>query len=142
MLLRSSFETEAFAFDLALRMPAGTQAVALFGGMGAGKTTFARGFFKGLGFCGFVTSPTYTIVNEYTPKLFHFDWYRLSGADELEAAGLTEYIGGDAVALIEWPEKCWDALPACHLRISMAYGTGENEREITMIPSGGFREEF
>lgn len=114
--------------------------VFLIGDLGAGKTAFARGVARGLKIEGPVPSPTFTLMHAYLGRLplHHFDLYRLSGSDELEAAGLLEYIGGDAVALIEWPEACRDALPARHLEVKIDYGAGDGERVLTMTPRGGF----
>lgn len=114
----------------------------LFGELGAGKTVLTRGIARGLGVLDPVTSPTFTLLHSYCGAiaLRHFDLYRLSGERALYEAGLLESIGGDAVTVVEWPERCIDELPACHLRVSIEYLEVEGWREITISPQGGFRE--
>jgi tRNA threonylcarbamoyladenosine biosynthesis protein TsaE len=90
----------------------------LQGDLGAGKTTFTRGFIKGLGYTGKVKSPTYTIVEPYEiydQKLYHFDFYRLNDPQELEFIGLQDYFGQQAFILIEWPERASQLLPPADL---------------------------
>lgn len=95
--------------------------VALFGELGAGKTAFTRGLAVGLGVDSFVTSPTFTIVNEYpgTPPLFHFDMFRLEGEHELFDIGWDDYLDRGGVCAVEWSEKVSGALPpdAIYVRI-------------------------
>ena len=87
--------------------------IALFGGLGAGKTVFTRGLALGLGIESGVSSPTFTIVNEYTGKipLFHFDMYRLESENELFDIGWDDYIDRNGVCVVEWSEKVVGALP-------------------------------
>lgn len=110
----SDAETQSLGAALAAVITDGI-IIYLHGSLGAGKTTFVRGFLRGCGYSGKVKSPTYTIVEPYeTDKLtvFHFDLYRLNHADELHQIGLEDYFGGNAVCLIEWPDKGKPLLPA------------------------------
>ncbi|NLB29307.1 MAG: tRNA (adenosine(37)-N6)-threonylcarbamoyltransferase complex ATPase subunit type 1 TsaE [Clostridiales bacterium] len=105
LLSHSEADTQEIGFKLSKKLKAG-DIVTLFGGLGAGKTAFTRGIARGLGIAARVTSPTFTIVNEYagTPPLFHFDLYRLSGFDELDAMGFSEYLDRGGISVIEWSE--------------------------------------
>ena len=110
--------------------------IAYYGGLGAGKTAFTRGLARGLGVCEPVTSPTYTIVNEYLSgrmPLFHFDMYRLSSSEELFDIGWEDYLARGGVCAVEWSENVDDALAdAICVRIER---TGDDSRRITI--SGG-----
>lgn len=134
-------ETVQAGRALAAQLRAG-DVVLLRGDLGAGKTAFSRGVAQGLGVGETVTSPTFMLLNCYEGHLplHHFDLYRLADEEEFYAAGLIDYVGKSAISLIEWPERCEGALPACHLNIEIAYGPNENEREILLTPMGGFRE--
>lgn len=88
--------------------------VFLEGELGAGKTTLARGILRGLGFSGHVKSPTYTLVEPYefdTQRVYHFDFYRIRDAEELEYIGLDDLLGERAIKLVEWPERASGRLP-------------------------------
>ena len=105
-------ETEALGAALARRLEAGT-VIAYRGDLGAGKTAFTRGLARGLGVTEMVTSPTYTIVNEYLGgrlPLFHFDMYRLGSEDELFDIGWEDYLDREGVCAVEWSENVWGAL--------------------------------
>ena len=106
----SQLETEEVGRKLAEKLPGGS-VVAMYGDLGAGKTAFVRGMAKGMGLSCRVSSPTFTIVNEYLGEreLIHFDMYRLSGADELFDIGWEDYISRGAVCVVEWSENVQDA---------------------------------
>ena len=116
-ICRNETETYALGKRLASFLEAG-MFVALYGDLGTGKTAFVKGIGGTLG-SDEVTSPTFTIVQEYDtePKLYHFDVYRLSGTDELYAMGYEDYLDGSGVILMEWAELVPDALPAQRLDI-------------------------
>ena len=127
----SAEETRALGRKMAEEFQAGT-VVLLRGELGAGKSELARGIAQGLGVTETVTSPSFTILNVYESgrlPLYHFDWYRLESAEELYELGMEEYLGGDGVALVEWPEKCEDAVPEGCITIRLNE-IGENGRKI------------
>ena len=127
-------ETEELGATLAGRLSAGT-VVAFTGDLGAGKTAFVRGIARGLGISGRVTSPTFTIVNEYDGgrlPLFHFDMYRLSSAGELYDIGWEDYLRRGGVCAVEWREHMEEALDAGAIRVDIRRGEGEHQRRITV----------
>ena len=132
-LSHSEAETEALGEALAARLRAG-DVVAYSGGLGAGKTAFTRGLARGLGYRGRVTSPTFTIVNEYEGRLplFHFDMYRLDSADELFHIGWEDYLARGGVCAVEWSENIADALEEGTISVEIRRGTCENQRVITV----------
>lgn len=111
----------------------GGEVLALFGGMGMGKTAFARGLARGLGVTGEVSSPTFALVHEYTGALtmYHFDMYRVTGWDDLYSTGFFDYLESGGVLLIEWSENIENALPENAAKIWVRRGSGENERIFT-----------
>ena len=132
-LSHSPEETEHIGEMLGRRLRPGT-VVAYRGGLGMGKTAFTRGLARGLGCAGRVTSPTFTIVNDYdgaTP-LFHFDMYRLGSSDELFDIGWEDYLTRGGVCAVEWSERVDDAMPADTLWVDIARGTDESDRIITI----------
>lgn len=111
-LTHSPDETQRVGAALAKTL-CGGEVIAFLGDLGAGKTAFTRGLAEGLGVTGAVTSPTYTIVNEYLTgrlPLFHFDMYRLSSSDELFDIGWEDYLARGGVCAVEWSENVVDAL--------------------------------
>ena len=98
----------------------GGMVITLTGELGAGKTTLVRGVLRGFDIAGPIKSPTYTLVEPYAISslyLYHFDFYRLRDPDEWEDAGFREYFRGDAICMIEWPDKAGPSLPAPDLAI-------------------------
>ena len=137
----SADETQALGQKLASRLAPG-DVIAYFGDLGAGKTAFTRGLAQGLGFTDPVTSPTYTIVNEYLSgriPLFHFDMYRLSSSDELFDIGWEDYLSRGGVCAVEWSENVEDALQDA-IRVTIEKDADEPDtRHITI--TGGPRFE-
>ena len=131
-LTNSPAETEAVGEMLAQRLRPGT-VLAYTGDLGAGKTAFTRGLARGLGYADPVTSPTYTIVNEYLGgrlPLFHFDMYRLGSAEELWDIGWEDYLERGGVCAVDWSENVTEAMEnAIWVRIEK---TGEESRRITI----------
>ena len=130
-------QTEALGAALAKVLPAGT-ILAYRGDLGAGKTAFTRGLARGLGCTVLVTSPTYTIVNEYLGgrlPLFHFDMYRLASSDDLWDIGWEDYLDRNGICAVEWSENVDDAMEgAVYITIEKL---GEETRRIT-IEGGDF----
>lgn len=121
--LDSPATTEALGAWLAATMAPGC-VLYLSGELGAGKTTLVRGLLHALGHGGTVKSPTYTLVEPYQVagrRLFHWDLYRLADPEELEFLGLREQIDGEAMLLIEWPERGRGELPGADLEIALRY---------------------
>ena len=126
--------TEALGARLADALDAG-RVVAFTGDLGAGKTAFVSGMARALGVEGRVTSPTFTIVNEYEGgrlPLFHFDMYRLGGADELFHIGWEDYLARNGVCAVEWSENVAEAIEPDAVRVSILRGEGDNDRIITI----------
>ena len=111
-LSHSERETESVGQALGAALSPGA-VLAYRGGLGMGKTAFTRGLARGLGCTGRVTSPTFTIVNEYEGRvpLFHFDMYRLEDADALFDIGWEDYLDRGGVCAVEWSERVTEALP-------------------------------
>ena len=136
----SAEETRKLGERLAEELRSG-DVILLEGPLGAGKSEMARGIAKGLGVRETVTSPSFTILNVYESgrlPLYHFDWYRLESPEELYELGMEEHLGGDCVALVEWPGRATEALPADFLMIEIL-PEGENERSFRIRRHGDFR---
>jgi len=131
-ITHSEQETEELGARLSSGLPGGT-VVAMYGDLGAGKTAFVRGMARGMGLTCRVSSPTFTIVNEYLgPRdLIHFDMYRLSGADELFDIGWEDYLNRGAVCAVEWSENVEDAFFGDEVRVTIEK-LNDSERKITI----------
>ena len=129
-LTQNEEETEALGRRLGERLTPGT-VVAYTGDLGAGKTAFTRGLARGLGITERVTSPTFNIVNEYEGgrlPLFHFDLYRLGGADELFDIGWEDYLARGGVCAVEWSENAEGALEEPYITVEIRRGETDRQR--------------
>lgn len=128
----SEQDTEDLGARLAARLPGGS-VVAMYGDLGAGKTAFVRGMARGLGLSCRVSSPTFTIVNEYLGEreLIHFDMYRLSGADDLFEIGWEDYLSRGAVCAVEWSENVQDAFFGDEIKVTIEK-LGDTDRKIAI----------
>lgn len=135
MICKTERETEALGRALLSALPV-PSFVALYGGLGAGKTALVRGMGAEAG-TSEVRSPTFTIVHEYEtqPKLIHFDAYRLADAEELLAIGFDDYLAQHAILVLEWAERVPEALPRERLELHLS-GSGNEPREIRLVPFG------
>ena len=115
----------------------GNEVIALEGALGAGKTRWVQGLGRGLGVRDQITSPTFTLVNEYHGRLalYHIDLYRITQADEAPGVGLEDYLYGDGVCVIEWADRIATILPPDHLWITFHH-LDEAKRRITMHAGG------
>ena len=118
--------------------------VCLIGGLGAGKTALTRGIGRGWGTTQRVTSPTFTLINEYSRKqdsqiLYHLDCYRLMSDDDVETIGLDDILAAEGAVVIEWPQVAADWLPADHLSINIET-LDENSRQLTFAAHGARSE--
>jgi tRNA threonylcarbamoyladenosine biosynthesis protein TsaE len=136
VVTRTAAETEAVARRVAGLLEVG-DVVILAGGLGAGKTVFARGLARGLGVTEPVLSPTFTLAREYAGRVrfVHVDVYRLDGVQELLDLGLDE-LGDDAVTVVEWGDAIGDHLPPDRLQIRLEPGASDDERVITLAARG------
>ncbi len=112
--------------------------VILVGDLGAGKTAFAQGFGRALGVVDPITSPTFTLANEYRGDLLihHLDVYRIEQLDEVRDLALPELLDGDAVTLIEWGDAILSALPKDHIEVRLTFGDGDDDRTIELRGTG------
>ena len=135
-ITRSADETRALAAKIAAQTPSGS-VFALDGNLGAGKTVFASGFASGLGITEPVSSPTFTIVQEYPygdgKYFYHLDLYRIDGPEAALAFGIDEYLfAPDAISLIEWPERIDGLFPPGTVRVRIERTDREEVRKITL----------
>lgn len=131
-LSESAADTERIATELAESIEPGDM-VALFGGLGVGKTAFCRGFAKGIGYNDEVTSPTFAIVHEYLGgrlNIYHFDMYRIESFDELYSTGYFEYLESGGVVITEWSENIENVLPNKYYRVEMSNPEQNDRRKI------------
>ena len=128
----SEAETEALGARLSAGLPGGS-VVAMYGDLGAGKTAFVRGMARGMGLTCRVSSPTFTIVNEYLGEreLIHFDMYRIGGADELFDIGWEDYLSRGAVCAVVWSENVEDAFFGDEIVVRIEK-LGDTKRKITI----------
>lgn len=128
---KSEQQTEQIAERLAATLK-GTEIIAMFGGLGAGKTAFTRGLARGLGINDGVSSPTFALVHEYEGRfmLYHFDMYRIGSYDDLYSTGFYDY-QDQGIMIIEWSENIEEFLPEKRINIKIER-ISDNEREITI----------
>lgn len=150
----SAEETERAAARLAALLEPG-DVLCLRGNLGAGKTTFTRGLTRALGASASASSPTFTLLHEYREAdngvpVFHFDAYRLRGPADLADIGFDDYLSGNGIVVIEWPERIEAALPDTRIDIALKEpedggddddGEQQQRRRITLTPHGGISEQ-
>jgi tRNA threonylcarbamoyladenosine biosynthesis protein TsaE len=126
--------TWRLAGELLERLPAGRAVIALQGDLGSGKTCFVQGLALALGIRVPVTSPTFTVINEYpgARPLYHIDLYRLHGPDEVLALGFEDYLESDGITAVEWPERAGDLLPPDTVHVHLTALAQPDERLISI----------
>jgi tRNA threonylcarbamoyladenosine biosynthesis protein TsaE len=136
----SEEETIALGRKFSIYLKAG-DIVALYGDLGSGKTQFVKGVCSGLGASEHVTSPTFTLINEYRQHegipIFHLDLYRIHSLEELSALGIEEYLDDGGVSMIEWAEKAEQILPPKRYSITFRVVEGIDRREIRLRRDDG-----
>lgn len=132
VITHSPAETEAVGRELAASLQSG-RVIALFGGLGMGKTAFVRGMAAGRGLNAEVSSPTFALVHEYggTPPLIHFDMYRITGWEDLYTTGFFDYLEQGALLAVEWSENIENALPEDAIRVTIE-ALSDTDRRITI----------
>lgn len=132
----SAAETERVGEHLGRSLGAG-DVVALFGDLGAGKTTLVKGIARGLGIDDEARSPTFTLIHEHRGHLplYHLDLYRLDGGQDVEALGVEEYIYGSGVTVIEWADRMRHLLPPERLDVELCIA-GDSERQLILTAAG------
>lgn len=143
IILADEAATEAFGRQLA-KITQGKGIITLSGDLGTGKTTLSRGLIRAFGHKGAVKSPTFTLVEPYEfsdKRVMHFDLYRLEDPEELEFLGFRDYLDGNTLCLIEWPEKAKNFLPQKDLQLTITY-TDNNARSISWIAGSDYGTEM
>ena len=143
IITHSPEETQDLGYKLGTLLKEG-DIVCLVGDLGAGKTTLTQSIAKGLGVDDYVTSPTFTLINEYNGRypLYHFDVYRLSDIEEIYDLGYEEYLFSQGVSIIEWANMIEAALPQERLNISIKRGKENNDRELVIGGKGNRYKEI
>lgn len=130
IIIKDEENTRAFGLDLAEKLKPG-DIIALIGDLGTGKTTLTKSIAEGLGINEMITSPTFTIVQEYTGgrlPLYHFDVYRICDTEEMYELGYEEYFFGQGVCIVEWADQIMELIPEGSIVIRIRYGEREDER--------------
>lgn len=137
--LKNEQETGEVGYRLGQLLNKG-DVVCLIGDLGAGKTTITKSIAKALEVDDYITSPTFTIVNEYDGKypLYHFDVYRISSSEDMYEIGFEEYLYGEGICIIEWANLIEDMLPEEYMSIELNYK--DEGREMILTPYGDHYE--
>lgn len=136
--MKNERDTERFGMELAGHLESG-DLIAMTGPLGAGKTTLTKAIAKGLGIEEMVTSPTFTILQEYRDgrlPLYHFDVYRIADAEEMYELGYEDYFFDEGVCVVEWADRIEELLPQDTIYIEISYGAEPEERRYCIRGKG------